>query len=61
MLVAVGAFLPLETVFIIADIVNGLMAIPNLIGIIGLRKVIAYETNLYLNDMEEEYNIAQMQ
>ncbi|MDY5911214.1 MAG: sodium:alanine symporter family protein [Inconstantimicrobium porci] len=61
MLVAVGAFLPLETVFIIADIVNGLMAIPNLIGIIGLRKVIAYETNLYLNDMEEKYNIAQMQ
>lgn len=59
-LVAVGAFLPLETVFIIADIVNGLMAIPNLIGIIGLRKVIADETNLYLNSREEEYNVAQM-
>ena len=31
-LVAIGPFLPLEMIFIIADIVNGLMAFPNLIG-----------------------------
>ncbi|MFM2481177.1 alanine/glycine:cation symporter family protein [Celerinatantimonas sp. YJH-8] len=46
-LVASGAFLHLELIWIIADIVNGLMAIPNLIGLIGLRHVIANETKLY--------------
>ena len=34
-LVAIGPFLPLEMIFIIADIVNGLMAFPNLIGYKG--------------------------
>ena len=38
--IAAGPFLPLDLIFIIADIVNGLMALPNLIGLIGLRKVI---------------------
>ena len=35
-LVGVGPFLSLNLVFIIADIVNGLMALPNLIGLIKL-------------------------
>lgn len=43
-LIAVGPFLQLETIWVIADIVNGLMAIPNLIGIIALREVIKSET-----------------
>ena len=43
-LVGIGPFLPLEMIFIIADIVNGLMAFPNLVGLIGLRKVIIKET-----------------
>ncbi len=43
-LVGVGSFLPLTLIFIVADIVNGLMAIPNLIGILGLRKVVIEET-----------------
>lgn len=46
-LVAVGSFLPLGLIFIIADIVNGLMAIPNLIGIIGLRKEVVDETRKF--------------
>ncbi|MZI93283.1 amino acid carrier protein [Vibrio sp. CAIM 722] len=46
-LVASGAFLQLDLIWIIADIVNGLMAIPNLIGLILLRKVITEETRLY--------------
>ena len=46
-LVAAGAFLHLDLIWVIADIVNGLMAIPNLIGLIGLRHVIADETRLY--------------
>lgn len=47
LLVAVGPYLKLELVWVIADIVNALMAIPNLIGIIGLRKVIASETKSF--------------
>lgn len=45
--VAIGPFMELEAIFILADIVNGFMAIPNLIGLIGLRKVIVDETKLY--------------
>ena len=36
LMVILGAFLKLELVWIIADIVNGLMAIPNLIAILAL-------------------------
>ena len=50
-LVAIGPFLPLEMIFIIADIVNGLMAFPNLIGLIGLRHVIVSETEIFFNDL----------
>ncbi|SJL83084.1 alanine/glycine:cation symporter family protein [Vibrio palustris] len=46
-LVASGAFLQLDLIWIIADIVNGLMAIPNLIGLLLLRNVVAEETRLY--------------
>lgn len=38
-LVASGAFLKLDMIWLMADIVNGLMAIPNLIGLILLRRV----------------------
>ncbi len=34
---------------ILADIVNGLMAIPNLIGLIALRHVVLAETKLFFN------------
>ncbi|MDU5110176.1 MAG: sodium:alanine symporter family protein [Clostridium sp.] len=53
-LVAVGPFLPLEMIFIIADIVNGLMAFPNLIGLIGLRKVVISETEEYFKELKEK-------
>lgn len=49
-LVAIGPFLPLEVIFIVADIVNGLMAIPNLIGLIGLRKVVVDETEKFFEE-----------
>lgn len=45
--VAVGAMLKLEIVWRLADIMNGLMAFPNLIGLIGLSAVIVSETNKY--------------
>mgnify|MGYP000374443663 CR=1 FL=1 len=43
-LIAVGSFIKLDLIWLLADTVNGLMAIPNLIAIIGLRKVIVSET-----------------
>ncbi|MFM4804909.1 alanine/glycine:cation symporter family protein [Aeromonas bivalvium] len=46
-LVASGAFLHLDLIWLLADIVNGLMAVPNLIGLIGLRHVVIAETRAY--------------
>lgn len=43
-LIATAPFLKLDTIWTIADIVNGLMAFPNLIALIALRKVILTET-----------------
>jgi AGCS family alanine or glycine:cation symporter len=48
-LVASGAFLKLDMIWLIADIVNGLMAIPNLIGLIALRQVVIEETKRFFN------------
>ena len=45
--VAIGTFLKLETVWRVSDIMNGLMAFPNLVGLIGLSAVIVSETNIY--------------
>lgn len=46
-LIAVGAFIKLDLIWMLADTVNGLMAIPNLIALIGLRHVIMAETDKY--------------
>ncbi len=46
-LVLVGTLLELETVWTFADMMNGLMAFPNLVGLIGLSAIIAHETNKY--------------
>ena len=49
-LVAGGAFLHLDLIWLLADIVNGLMAIPNLIGLIGLRHVVVAETRTFFTE-----------
>ncbi len=46
-LVAAGPYLKLELIWVLADIVNGLMAIPNLIALVGLRQIIIGETKDY--------------
>lgn len=51
-LVASGAYMHLDTIWVIADIVNGLMAIPNLIGLIALRHIIIEETHLFFSKQE---------
>jgi AGCS family alanine or glycine:cation symporter len=38
--VAVGPFYGINVIFTLADIATGLMAIANLIGVVGLRKIV---------------------
>lgn len=52
--VGIGPFLSLDLVFIIADIVNGLMALPNLVGLIALRHVVINETNEHFKKIKNE-------
>lgn len=52
LIVASGAFLTLDVIWVLADIVNGLMVIPNLIALLALRKVIAAETRQYFEKLE---------
>lgn len=46
--VFIGPFMTVSAVWTIADIFNGLMAVPNLIAIVALSNVIATETRQYL-------------
>ena len=45
--IAIGPYFTVTTVFDIADIFNGLMAIPNCISLIVLSGVVAKETKTY--------------
>jgi AGCS family alanine or glycine:cation symporter len=48
LLIVVGAIVQLEFVWNISDVMNGLMAIPNLIGLVGLSGLVARETRKYV-------------
>ncbi|MGN0658934.1 MAG: alanine/glycine:cation symporter family protein [Emergencia sp.] len=48
--VLIGPFLTVEAVWTIADIFNGLMAIPNLIALVALSGVVARETKEYFEN-----------
>jgi alanine or glycine:cation symporter, AGCS family len=54
--VMLGSVLSLSTVWSLADVTNGLMAIPNLISLIALNGVIVAETRRYLwnNDLDAQ-------
>lgn len=52
--VFVGAISQLEIVWGVADVMNGLMAFPNLIGLLGLSGVVVVETRKILNTIKEE-------
>ncbi|MFZ4450401.1 alanine/glycine:cation symporter family protein [Salibacterium aidingense] len=49
-----GAILKLDTVWAIADIMNGMMAAPNLIGLLGLSGIVVAETTHFLKIKREE-------
>jgi len=51
-MVLLGGFLKLEMVWVIADIVNGLMALPNLIALLALSPVVVSETKLYMDNLK---------
>ena len=53
LMVGLGAFLQLEAVWLIADIVNGLMALPNLIAIVALSGVVVAETKAYFEHLHQ--------
>ncbi|WP_017754417.1 alanine/glycine:cation symporter family protein [Calidifontibacillus oryziterrae] len=52
--VFIGAVSTLDAVWGIADIMNGLMAFPNLIGLLGLSGVVVHETRKFRKVMQEE-------
>ncbi|MBP2078717.1 alanine/glycine:cation symporter family protein [Oceanobacillus polygoni] len=49
-----GATTVIDIVWLFSDIFNALMAIPNLIGLLGLSGVVAYETKRFLKVAKEE-------
>ncbi|MDR2766391.1 MAG: sodium:alanine symporter family protein [Holosporaceae bacterium] len=46
--VIIGPFYKIDVIFTVADVVIGLMAIPNLVGLVGLRKVIIDGTRSFM-------------
>lgn len=52
--VFIGAVALIDVVWLMADIMNALMAVPNLIGLIGLSGVVAYETKRFMKVAKEE-------
>lgn len=55
--VFIGPFMSVSVVWTIADIFNGLMAIPNLIAIVALNGVVVAETNKYLKKQRSDNSI----
>jgi AGCS family alanine or glycine:cation symporter len=53
-----GSILKLETVWQVADIMNGLMAVPNLIAVIALSGVVVSETKLFIKTIEREESVS---
>ncbi|MGL4372560.1 MAG: alanine/glycine:cation symporter family protein [Turicibacter sp.] len=52
LMVGLGAFLQLEAVWLLADIVNGLMALPNLLALLALSSVVVSETKRYFKHLD---------
>lgn len=49
-----GPFMTIKAVWTIADIFNGLMAIPNLIALVALSSVAAFETKKYVDKLNNK-------
>jgi AGCS family alanine or glycine:cation symporter len=53
--ILIGSVLELETLFLFSDVANGLMALPNLIGLLLLSGVVARETRQYFRHRRARY------
>lgn len=53
--VFIGPYMTVEAVWTIADIFNGLMAIPNLIALLALNGVVVAETKKYLDNAKKKF------
>ena len=51
--VFIGPYMTVSAVWTIADIFNGLMAIPNLIALLALNGVVVAETKIYLDGLKK--------
>ncbi|WP_373778219.1 alanine/glycine:cation symporter family protein [Glaesserella sp.] len=51
--IAMAPFIHLNTIWTIADIVNGLMAFPNLVALVALRHVVIEETKNYFERLKQ--------
>jgi AGCS family alanine or glycine:cation symporter len=56
--VLIGPFMTVSAVWTIADIFNGMMAIPNLIALVALSGVTVSETRLYLEKLDAKEKIS---
>ena len=54
LIISCASFLKLEAIWALADIVNGLMAIPNLIALVLLSGVVVAETKAYMQHLKEK-------
>ena len=50
--VLVGPFLALDTVWTLADLLNGMMAFPNLVALVVLSGVVAKETHAFMRELK---------
>ena len=53
--VFIGPYMTVKAVWTIADIFNGLMAIPNLIALLALNGVVVAETKKYLDNANKKF------
>lgn len=51
--VFIGPYMTVSAVWTVADIFNGLMALPNLIAVLALSGVVSHETKKYLSQLKE--------
>ena len=52
--VFIGPYMTVSAVWTIADIFNGLMALPNIIALLALSGVVAKETNAYFKELKQK-------
>ena len=58
--ISIGPYMTVSAVWTVADIFNGLMAIPNLIALVALNKVVAQDTSAYVLKLKRSRRIKKL-